>query len=423
MNENDRVRKAVESLYEEAVGALSDLVRIDSTTGREQKAQDFIEQLMKSLNIEVDRWCPTDEELREMDDYSICGASNLGQRPNVVGIVRGAGNGRSLILNGHIDTVPVNEPDRWIYPPYSAQIADGKLYGRGSSDMKAGLIAALYAYKALKTAGIVLDGDLIIQSVISEEDGGAGALACHQRGYRADAAIIMEPTDTTVTTAETGTMLMRIILEGKPAHGSAPYAGVSAIEKWNFLLGRINEWDQARHAASPDSVDPRFSRYQMVAPISFGKVHAGNWCAMLPNELVAEGRLGFMLDGCVASARADFEQALLSIAQEDEWLSAHPPKVEWFPTAWEAYNLASDHPLVHEMQAACRAMELSDELGGIPFGTDIKFMKSANIPTVLFGPGTITKAHFDDEYVVIDEFKKAIGVLAYAILGWCNTKV
>lgn len=230
----------------------------------------------------------------------------------------------------------------------------------------------------------------------------------------------MEPTDNTVTTAETGTMLMRIVVEGMPAHGSAPYAGVSAIEKWSFLLERLNEWDRKRHKESPDSTDPRFKRYQMVAPICFGKVHAGNWCAMLPNELVAEGRLGFMLHETVDSIRRDFEALLRDIAQEDEWLREHPPRVEWFPISWDAYNLEADHPLPDTMRRVCADMQVNDELGGIPYGTDIKYFQYAGIPTVLFGPGTITKAHYDNEYCFVEEYLKAIEVLAETILRWCG---
>lgn len=419
---NQRLQMALDDLQEAAVKALQDVVRIDSTTGKEQMAQAYMEQLMKSLNMDVDVWCPTDDELSQMDQYGVCGASDLGERPNVVGTARGSGGGRSLILNGHIDTVPVNNPSAWIYPPYSAEIADGKMYGRGTSDMKSGLLAAVFAYKAICDAGIRLKGDVYIESVICEELGGAGSLACFQRNYYADGAIIMEPTDNTVTTAETGTMLMRVTIDGMPAHGSAPYAGVSAIEKWSFLLGKLNEWDHKRHEESPDSFDPRFRRYKMVAPICFGKVHAGNWCAMLPSELVAEGRLGFMLHETVESARDDFEKLLLQISKEDDWLRAHPPRVEWFPISWDAYDLEADHPLPLIMQKVCAEFQIEDQLGGIPYGTDIKYFKHTNIPTVLFGPGTITKAHYDNEYCFVSEYLKAIEVLAETIVRWCGVE-
>lgn len=417
---DSRLKTAIDALREPAVEVLQDVIRIDSTTGKEQQAQKYMETLMRSLGMEVDVWCPTDEELRQMDQYGVCGASDLGDRPNVVGTVRGSGTGKSLILNGHIDTVPVNNPSVWLHPPYSGEIEDGKMYGRGTSDMKSGLLAAVFAYRAIRDSGIHLKGDLYIESVICEELGGSGTLACFQRNYKADGAIIMEPTDNTVTTAETGTMLFRITVDGMPAHGSAPYAGVSAIEKWSFLLQRLNEWDRRRHEQSPDSADPRFKRYQMVAPLCFGKVHAGNWCAMLPNELVAEGRLGFMLHETVASIRADFESQLFKIAQEDPWLSAHPPRVEWFPISWDAYNLEASHPLPVTMQKVCQDLQVNTDLGGIPYGTDIKYFKHAKIPTVLFGPGTITKAHYDNEYCFVSEYLKAIEVLAETILHWCG---
>lgn len=417
---NAKLHEAVLALQEEAVKTLQDIVRIDSTTGKEQECQDYMAKLMKSVGLDVDMWCPTDEELRTMDQYDTCGAADLGERPNVVGVKKGSGGGRSLILNGHIDTVPVNNPDIWIAPPYSAEIIDGKMYGRGTSDMKSGLLASIMAFKAIQNAGIKLKGDVTIESVMCEELGGSGTLACFQRGYQADGAIIMEPSDTMVSTAETGTMLMRIIIEGMPAHGSAPYVGVSAIEKWCFVLEKLNEWDRKRHEASKDQKDPRFKKYKMVAPICFGKCHAGNWCAMLPNELVAEGRLGFMLDETVESIRADFEKLLADIAKQDEWLSVHPPRVEWFPISWDAYDLPSDHPLTVTMQGACADLGMNSELGAIPYGTDIKYFKYAGIPTVIFGPGTITKAHYDNEFVIVEDYLKEIGALAEIIVRWCG---
>ena len=163
METNRALQAAVLALKEEAVQTLQNVVRINSTTGQEQEAQAYIEQLMKSIGMEVDVWCPTDEELRQMDQYGTCGASDLGERPNVVGTVRGSGGGRSLIMNGHIDTVPVNDPSAWLYPPYSAEIIDDKMYGRGTSDMKSGLLSAIFAYKAIQKAGLRLKGDLHIE--------------------------------------------------------------------------------------------------------------------------------------------------------------------------------------------------------------------------------------------------------------------
>ena len=424
---NKKLNDAVQALHEEAVKLLQDVVRIDSTTGIEQEAQNYMEKLMKEIGFDkVDVWCPTQEELSPLSRYGGSGASTqeLGTRPNVVGTVKGSGGGRSLILNGHIDTVPVYHPEVWRFEPWSATIdEDGKLFGRGSTDMKSGLLAATMAVKAIKKAGIKLKGDLVLESVICEERGGCGSLACLQRGYdHADGAIIMEPTNTRVCTAETGTMLMRITVEGKPAHGSAPYAGVSAIEKWCYIMGKINEWDRARHEAAEDQHDPRFKDYQMVAPVCFGMVHAGNWTAMLPNELVAEGRLGFMTDQTVDSIRAEFEQLLQDISKDDEWLSVHPPKVEWMPMSWDAFNIKGSHPLPDTLQAAIRDLGMDDTLTAIPYGTDVKYFIEANIPCILYGPGIITLAHYDNEYVAVKDYLCEIASLAEFIIRWCGTE-
>lgn len=420
---NQKLHDAVTALEKEAVSALQEVIRIDSTTGKEQEAQAYMEKLMASIGMDVDKWCPTDEELRPMKQYPGSGASSqkLGDRPNVVGVLKGSGGGRSLILNGHIDTVPVNSPEVWICPPYSGEIIDGKMYGRGTSDMKSGLLGAAIACMAIKKAGIKLKGDLILESVICEERGGCGTLACMQRGYdKADGAIIMEPTTARVCTAETGTMLMRITIDGVPAHGSAPYAGVSAIEKWSYVLEKINEWDRARHEASGDQKDPRFKAYKMVAPVCFGMVHAGSWTAMLPNKLEAEGRLGFMTNQTVESIRKEFEQLLLDISAGDEWLRDHPARVEWMPMSWDAFNIKGSHSLPDTLQASCKDLGLDDELTAIPYGTDIKYFLEANIPTILYGPGTITKAHYDNEYVIVKNYLNEIAALAEFIVRWCG---
>lgn len=420
---NQKLHDAVLSMKTDAIRILQEVIQIDSTTGEEQEAQLYMEELMRSIGMSVDKWCPTDEELRTMKQYPESGASSqkLGDRPNVVGTIKGSGGGRSLILNGHIDTVPVNDPAAWICQPYSGEVIDGKLYGRGASDMKSGLVGAALACKAIEKAGIKLKGDVYLESVICEERGGCGTLACVQRGYnRADGAIIMEPTTARVCTAETGTMLMRIIIDGVPAHGSAPYAGVSAIEKWSYVFEKINEWDRARHETSEDQKDPRFKAYKMVAPVCFGMVHAGTWTAMLPNKLEAEGRLGFMTNQTVGSIRSEFEQLLQKISEEDDWLREHPIRVEWMPMSWDAFNIKGSHPLPDTLQSACKDLGLDDELTAIPYGTDIKYFLEAGIPTILYGPGTITKAHYDNEYVVIENYLNEIAALAEFIVRWCG---
>ncbi len=420
MSDYDAVLKQVELITDEAVKGLQDILRIDSTTGQENEAQDHIEKLLKEVGMDVDKWCDTDEDLKNHPGYFGCGAKDLGDRPNVVGTAKGSGEGRSLILNGHIDTVPAGDLSQWRHGPFLGDIEDGLIYGRGASDMKSGLIAAYYAYKAVKNAGIALKGDVIYQSAISEENGGAGTLGIVNRGYKADGAIILEPTTNIITTAELGTMLFRIIVEGKAAHGSTSYEGVSAIEKFSYVYDELMKWNADVNKNSDEINDYRFKNYKVPADLSFGSVHAGTWPAMLPSDLVAEGRYAYTLKGSILSARNDFEKELARISENDPWLKEHPVKVEWFNVAWEPYNLQDVHPLPIALQECCEALGMNTELGGVPFGSDIKYMPYVDTPAVLFGPGTIKKGHFANESVDIEEYINAIEVLACMIVKWCG---
>ena len=177
------VAEAVSALRPEIVAALQELVRIPSQTGREGLAQEAVARLMRAHGLDVDVWEP-DVSALEPHAESVTLGDGFTGRPNVVGVCRGEGRGRSLILNGHIDTVEVGDPSAWSYAPLGGDVVDGRLYGRGACDMKGGVVANLFAVRALRQAGFAPAGDVIVQSTISEEDGGAGALAAVLRGYR-----------------------------------------------------------------------------------------------------------------------------------------------------------------------------------------------------------------------------------------------
>src|SRR3954452_16624344 len=191
----ERIREAVDRLAGETVDRLQELVRIPSVTGDEHDVQVAIARQMSDLRLEIDQWEPDVDQLAAFAE-DVGAFASLAGRPNVVGRWRSSGSGRSLILNAHIDTVEPGEREQWTFDPFGGEVIDGKLYGRGSCDMKAGLVAELIAVRALQSLGIEPGGDVLIESVISEEDGGAGSLATILRGYTADAAIITEPTQT-----------------------------------------------------------------------------------------------------------------------------------------------------------------------------------------------------------------------------------
>lgn len=145
--------------------------------------------------------------------------------------LKGSGDGKSMILNGHIDVVPEGDVNQWDHHPYSGEKIGNRIYGRGTTDMKGGNVALMLAMEAIIESRIELKGDIYFQSVIEEESGGAGTLATILRGYKADGVIIPEPTNMKFFPKQQGSMWFRLHVKGKAAHGGTRYEGVSAIEK------------------------------------------------------------------------------------------------------------------------------------------------------------------------------------------------
>lgn len=415
----ERVQMAADALMDEAIAGLQQLVRFPSVTGDEGRAQEHLAGRLKDLGAEVDFWYPQRAELEDHPAFPMVNCGDLGSRPNVVGVWRGQSGGRSLILNGHIDVVSPGREDRWEGNPWSGDIRGGRLYGRGSCDMKGGLLAAVFAREAIRRAGLELKGDVFVESVIGEEDGGVGTLATLVRGYRAGGAVIMEPSRLALVPAQAGAMTFRLTVPGKAAHGSTRYEGASALEKFVPILQALTALEARINAAI---TDPLFSRYPIKAPLSIGYVRSGVWGSMVPEELVAEGRYGFYRDPDATGARQAFEAAVAEVAAVDPWLRENPPQVEWIRSLWEPAAIAEGHPLRETFEGAYRgALGAAPVVEGVPYGSDMRLLTNyGQIPTLIFGPGDIAQAHFTNEYVSLEDYAKAIKVLAAFIADWCG---
>lgn len=410
------IERAVEALKPEITGFLQELVRVPSVTGQEEAAQRLLAQALRETGLEVDVWEPDVAQMRPY--FGVVGEhTDFSGRPNVVGILRGSGGGRSLILNGHIDTVTAGDEARWTHPPFAGEVADGNLYGRGACDMKGGLAAILFALRALARAGIAPRGDVIVESVIGEENGGAGAVASLLRGYRADAAIIAEPTSLAIVPAIGGAAVFRMHLEGRAAHASVRDQGVSAVEKFCYMLAGLQEFERRRNAVLKH---PLYEHIANKIPVSVGVVRAGDWPAMVPEWLVAEGRAGLFPGETLEGLHAEFERHVQEWASADPWLREHRPRVEWFGGQFAPAEIPLSSPLVRLLQEAFRAATGGElAMSGATYGSDMRhFMGIGNIPTLHFGPGDVRVAHFTDEFVPLAEVFAATKTLAIAISAW-----
>src|SRR5690349_6118973 len=224
-----RIMKAVDDGFDEQVQLTEELVKFPSVRGAEHTAQDFTAGEMRKRGLAVDRWKVEIDDIRHLPGFSPVHVS-YDNAFNVVGSHRAESpKGKSLILNGHIDVVPVGPLDMWSRPPFEPYVNNGWLYGRGGGDMKAGIAANLAVFDALKRLGLKPAADVFVQSVVEEECTGNGALACLQRGYRADAVLIPEPMWDQLLRAQVGVLWFQVTARGLPVHVRETGSGANAI--------------------------------------------------------------------------------------------------------------------------------------------------------------------------------------------------
>ena len=415
----DLLFQTIDELTPDSIKLLQDLIRIPSITGNETKAQLFFADRLRELNLDVDCWNPERKDLQAHPAFSDDGLT-LENRPVVVGHLRGKdSNARSLILNGHMDVVPPGEESAWDDGPWSGALREEKIFGRGSCDMKGGLVAGYIALAAIKKAGIPLRGSVWIQSVIGEESGGVGTLAAVLRGYRADAAIVLEPTRMAICPVGAGAASFRIRVRGKASHGAMRLEGVSAIEKFQLILSAIQQLEHTRHK---NYQHPLYKPDTLVSPISIGKIQAGDWPSTVPESLVAEGRFGIFPEEKIQDARAEFETAILLAANQDSWLRENPPSVEWFEGQFEPAQTTLDSEIVSTLKKFHSDVHGGNpEIHGVPYGSDLRFFtNNAKMPAVLYGPGDVRVAHSLNEFVPIREMISVAKVVALTIVEWCG---
>lgn len=413
----EKICQAVEEHTQDLVSAVQDLVRYPTTMGQEKEAQEYYGRCLAEAGAKVDLWEPDMEVLKKHPAF-VSDRKDFHGSPNVAGYFPGQGGGRSLILSGHMDVV---EPGngKWTYPPFSATLADGKIYGRGAADMKAGLAANLMAMKALKEAGVNLKGDVTILSVIDEEWGSAGILSAVLKGYKADAAIVTEPTGMELFMASNAGIFFKVHVYGKAAHGGVSYQGVNSIYKAMKIINQIRELEESRRLRV---THPLYKD----APIAFcagvNAIHAGGWPGIVAEETVLEGRICAAPHETVEEVKAELEAWVARAAQSDEWMKDHPPLVEYYPCRWNSSNVELDHPLGLILQENTQVITgTKAPMTGMPASSDSgTLQRYANTPAINFGCPPLSLAHQTDEYVEVAALKEFTKVLALSILDWCG---
>ncbi len=423
----ETINKEVSKRKKEITGWLKSLVRLPSENrfpfGNEGKAQKFIEKECINIGLETDTFSP--EEINGIREHPswLKNRDYSGDRRNVVALWKGSGDGNSLLLSGHIDVAPF-EPDNWkVCRPFEPVEISGRLYGRGTVDMKGGLAAQYWAIKILKESGFKPGGDIIFESVVDEEfAGGNGTLASRLRGYNTDLAILAEPTRMHICSACLGAFLGDIIVKGNPG---MPFLGntiSNPIQGAARVIELFKEWEKYW-----DNIN---SHYLFKKP---------------------DGGLKMLLWDIDSKAGADFTQMSSPIAVKISWVVWSYPGTseEFFFNKFKQFwvNSFKEDPVLKFfkiditpsfhyvkpwetkpgnkgikkfMDVYRQYLKKEPELKGASISCDMAiYGEQGGMPVLIVGPegGNI---HSPDEWVLLEDVYSLTGLFAMMIKEWCR---
>ncbi len=410
----------VDENRDSAIEFLRQMISIPSVTGDEAAVQDFVADHMRKIGLDVDMWETDWEELKKHPGYRPV-ARGYENRPNIVATYKGSGGGRSLLLNGHTDVIPVGDGSGWTDDPWAANIRDGRIYGRGSADMKSGVASHILAVEYLKQLGLTPKGDVYINVVIDEEVSGHGTLDTVIRGYRADAGISGETSDLHVQPACIGRIWFEISVQGKAAGVQKRYEGISGITLGNKVVAAVQELEDERvatvtHPLYPVALDS--------LPCLIGSFESGNYPSAFPDSATLKGSIGTVPGEDHEGVKQSLVDKIAAMAAKDPWMKDHPPVVRFIGYDAEASEIAGDHPIVETLSNTYRELMGKDPIiSGRQGAADTRFLnKYADTPTVIFGPGSTAVMHANDEYVSIDDYMTSIKIMALTIHDWCGVE-
>lgn len=430
-SKQDKALFIVRSEKESLVELAKKLITFNTTAPKpgekpidDKACQEYIADVLRGRDMKVDLWEPDIERLRKYPFF--IEGQNFRDRPVLAARLEGSGGGRSLILNGHIDVVSAEPVELWRRGPWSGHEENGRIYGRGSCDMKGGIASMIKAVEAVQKAGIELKGDVIVETVIDEEINGIGTVACIDKGYGADAALIPEPTGLDLWVANRGLLWAELEIPGRSAHAELTHphwkdgGPVNSIEKAIFMLEGLKrlekEWqeraDKKHKLLSPPKIVPTIFR-------------GGDFWATIPEKSRISMDIQYLPSdrdekGYGSSIKKEIEEHLLRVARSDPWLAEHPPFMKWLMDL-PPLDLGDEEPVVAIMRKSIESAGLHVRISGLDSWDDAAhLMNSAKIPGLSFGPGPTSAAHAIDEHVLIDDLVKTTEVLTSFIIEWCE---
>ena len=324
-------------------------------------------------------------------------------RPNVVGTLRGGGGARSLMFNGHMDVVDVVS---MTHAPFDALERDGRLYGRGASDMKGGVAAMCAAAARVKGT---LKGDLIVACVADEEWRSIGTEALVSSGIRADAAIVTEPTGLAIMPAHKGFAWIQVTVRGRAAHGSRWDLGVDAIRHAGLVLAELERIDSE---ALPKKNHALLGRPSLHA----SEIEGGLGLSTYPDRCVLRFERRTIPGETVADVQREVDDVCAQLRRRHRSFDASVEMLFTQPPS----DVAQDAPVCETMKRAIRSAHLEPDFKGMSAWTDAALLNQAGIPAICFGPGDMGLAHAAEEYIDVRDVERATEILAAFARDWCN---
>ncbi len=426
MNEPAKIKNETIKLQLRLQATIQELVQIPSEntppTGAEFGCQQYLQTRLQQLGIPTNLYAldsmeglTTHPAFRHQRDYK--------NRPNLAGVLKGKGGGKSLLLSGHIDTVP-RGLEKWHYDPFGGVIEGNRLYGLGSNDMKGGIVASLIAIEAILAAGTELRGDVIFESIVDEEFGGVnGTLAARLAGYNADAAIITEPTQNIICPAQMGGRIIHITLRS-PEGGILEQDGINfqLTDQLHYLLGALKTFAQHRkQRVQPHSL---YAHNVDHVPVWVTKIHYGGWGTNVPTTIPNVCRIELywqqMPGENLANVDAEFFAWMKeTVAARPELFSLQPEiefAIEWLPGSAIDVN----ESVVQQLGATfSETTGKSAIIQGLNAPCDMfVFHQHFQTPALLFGP-VGGNTHLPDEWVDLDSVQTVAETLASFIYQWC----
>lgn len=420
----EALKKVLEKNKQKYIDRLSELVAIDTHDlghgidgGLEKQGQDYMAELFRKMGAEVTLDSMKEEDIEKC--FSLYQEGNLGHqqtdRYNVYAQFNGEKPGKTLMFNGHIDVMPADEVEEWTTPPFSPTIRDGKLYGRGTADMKGGLMAATMAVKLLQDAGIPFSGSVKITSVCDEEGGGNGSMQAIMSGQRADGVVVCEGTSDELILAHMGFVFFRVKFAGKACHSGAKQNGVSAIEKAIKVIQALNEKEHEwlLHYKHPLLPAPN---------LNVGLIHGGTAGSTVAEECMFEVCVHYLPNQMSHNQVVkEFQDVVERVAKSDAWMEEHLPEIQ-ITQFGGGFEMEENSPFVDSFKRAYSEVRGKDvKVVGSPAGCDSRLWRNiAECPTIQFGPGNLAQCHAVDEWLDLEAYLQSILIYVELILDFCQ---